>query len=127
LQQHEPFLVVERAFMSEARCVRRESLGLRQGPMTRAAAMALLRSRELQVAAQVQLPGGDGLIDVAADGVHLARWRLDIRNHLAMGTADRTRGGVAGEFRSDALPHRPLANVGERGLALFANQIAYAR
>ena len=87
-------------------------------------AMALLRGRELQVAPQVQLPGGDGLIDVAADGVHLARPPIDRRDHLAMGAPDRARFGAAPEFLPDALAHRFGAGVGERGLALLADQIA---
>ena len=69
--------------------------GLGQGPTARAAAIALLQCREFQVAAQVHLPGGDGLIDVAADGVQLARPRIDMRDHLAMGAPDRARVGAA--------------------------------
>ena len=96
--------------------------------MACAAAMALLHGRELHAApAQVQLPGGDGLIDVAADDVHLARRRIDIRDHVAMGAPDRARAGAAGELRPDALAHRLVAGVGERGLALMADQIARAR
>ena len=101
--------------------------GLRQGPMARAAAMALLRSRELQPALEVQLPRGDRLIDVAADGVHLARPRIDIRHHLAMGAPDRARLGAGGELHPDALAHRLVADAGQRGLALLAKQIARAR
>src|SRR6266702_1264094 len=88
LQQHEPLPVVERAFGSEDRCARWMGRGLRQGPMAWAAAMALLHNRELQVAAQVQLPCGDSLMDVAADGVNLASPRIDMCDHLAMGALD---------------------------------------
>src|SRR5260370_1157153 len=84
---------------------------------TGAAATAFLRGREFRVATQVQLPGGAGLIDVAADGVHLARRRIDIRDPLAMGAPDRARVGAAVELCPDAPAHRLVAGVGERRLA----------
>src|SRR5262249_42988387 len=101
--------------------------GLRQGPGTRAAAMAGLGSGELQPAAQIELPRGDRLIDVAADGVHLARPLIDMRDHLAMGAPHRARVAAPGELTPDALAHRLLADVGECGFAVGADDIARSR
>src|SRR5947209_7920783 len=106
-----------------ARRLRRTGRGLGQGPLSWTPAMALLRGRELQVAPQVQLPRSDRLIDVAADGVHLARPPVDRRDHLAVGAPDRARFGAALEFLPDSLAHRLRVGVGERGLALLADQI----
>src|SRR4051812_15539291 len=89
--------------------------------------MALLRGRELQVAPQVQLLGGDGLSNVAANDIDLARLRIDGRDHVAMGAPDRARRGAAAELRANTLAHHLFTGVGERGLALLANQIARAR
>ena len=75
---------------------------------------------------EVQLPGADRLIDVAADGVDLARPRIDMGHHLAMGAPDGARVGAAAELRPDALAHRRVADVGERRLALLADQVADA-
>ena len=127
LQQHEPFLVVERAFAGGARCARRVGRGRGQGPTASAAAMTLLHGRKLQVPREVQFPGGDRLIDVAPDRVNLARPRIDMRDHLAMRAPDRAHIGAAVEFRPDALAYRLVAGVGEHGLTMLADQIAYAK
>src|SRR5262245_3681473 len=95
--------------------------------MAWAAAWALLHGRKLQVVREVQFPGGDRLIDVAADRVNLARPRIDMRDHLAMRAPDRANSGAAVEFRPDALAYRLVADVGKHGLAMLADQIAYAR
>ncbi len=43
-----------------------------------------------------------------------------------MGAPDRTRVGATAKLRSDTLTHRLGAGIGERGLALLADQIAGA-
>src|SRR6476660_4130943 len=91
------------------------------------AAAGPLRGRKLQVVAQIELPRGDALIDVAADAVDFACPRIDMRDHFAMGAPDRARVRAALELRPDALAHDVIAGVGERGFALIADQIAHVR
>src|SRR5262245_37563412 len=89
--------------------------------------MSALRGRELQApAVQVELPRGDRLIDVAADGVELARPLIDMHDHLAMGAADRSHVGAAVELRPDALADRLVALVRQRRLAMRAQKVADA-
>jgi DDE superfamily endonuclease len=92
-----------------------------------AAAITLLHGGKLQVVREVQFPGGDRLIDIAADRVNLARPRINMRDHLAMRAPDRAHAGAAVELGPDALAYRLVAGVGKRGLAMLADQIAYAR
>src|ERR1043166_8337299 len=127
LQQHEPFLVVERALLGRRPRARRLRQRLRQGPLRRAAAVAFLRGRESPVAAQVELARGDRLIDVAADRINFARALIDVGDHLAMAAPDRARLRAAVEIGADALAHRLVIGVGERRLALAADHVADAR
>src|SRR5262245_46787637 len=122
LQQHEPLPVVERAFVGRVYGASGIGRGLRQRPKAAHATMALLRGLKLQVALEVELPGTDRLIDVAADRIDLARPGIDRRDHLAMGAPDRACVGAAAKLRSDALADRSVAQAGERRLALMADQ-----
>src|SRR3954468_169508 len=109
LQQHEPFLVIQRAFLGVIERPWRLPRGLRQGPGALPTAMAVLRRGEPQVAPQIELLGGDGLNDVAADHIDLARLGIDRGDYVAMGAADRARGSASAEFRADALAHHLFA------------------
>ena len=84
-------------------------------------------AENLQVAVEVQLPRADGLIHVAADGVHFACTPVDIHHNVAMDAPHRARVGPAGKFRPDALAHRGIVRIAERGFALMADQVAGAR
>src|SRR5262249_19039627 len=126
LQQHEPFLVVERAFLDRRRCARGLRQRLRQLPLRGAVTATLLRGREFAVTAQIELAGGDRLIDVAADGVDLAAAVIDVSDHLAMAAPDRAGVRASAEFAANALAHRRIAGIDECGLALGANHVADA-